>query len=116
MTYSEPMQHLANQYLQETGKITATAREMAIWAVGNRFGQAQPSALIKQCAEDLARAMREEYVTDPQGRRVRVKHVAILEHEGEQIPLWADLRTARVTTWSMHSSSAVGLSSGIASS
>ena len=39
----------------------------------------QPSALIRQCAEELSRAMREEYVTDPQGRRVRAKHVATLD-------------------------------------
>jgi hypothetical protein len=94
MTYNEQMQHLADQYLQETGKIAATAREMAIWAIDKRLWEAQPSALIKQCAEDFARAMREEYVKDLQGRRVRVKHVAILEEGGEQVPLWADMRMA----------------------
>ena len=38
--------------------------------------------------------MREEYTTDPQGRRVRLKHMAVMERGGEQIPLWADMRTA----------------------
>ena len=38
--------------------------------------------------------MREEYITDPQGRTVRAKHVARVERDGEQIPLWADIRTA----------------------
>ena len=38
--------------------------------------------------------MREEYVTDPQGRRVRAKHVAIVDRAGEQLPLWADILTA----------------------
>ena len=32
-------------------------------------GAPQPSALIKQCAEELSRAMREDYITDRQGRR-----------------------------------------------
>ena len=34
--------------------------------------------------------MREEYITDPQGRTVRAKHVACYE----QVPLWGDIRTA----------------------
>ena len=38
--------------------------------------------------------MREEYITDPQGRTVRAKHVARVERSGEQIALWADIRTA----------------------
>jgi len=38
--------------------------------------------------------MREEYVTDPQGRRVRAKHVAIIEQNGEQMAFWADIRNA----------------------
>ena len=91
-TYSEQMQALANQYLKETGLIEATAREMAAWAIGKGLWAPQPSALIRQCADEFARAMREEFITDPQGRRVRVKHMAIMERDGEQIPLWADMR------------------------
>ena len=50
--------------------------------------------MISRCAEELARAMREEYIVDPQGRTVRAKHVARTESNGRQIPLWADIRTA----------------------
>ncbi|MFB3815546.1 MAG: hypothetical protein ACE14L_15690 [Terriglobales bacterium] len=38
--------------------------------------------------------MREEYITDPQGRTVRAKHVARYDRSGAQIALWADIRTA----------------------
>ncbi|HUT73485.1 MAG TPA: hypothetical protein VM221_01470 [Armatimonadota bacterium] len=38
--------------------------------------------------------MREQYVTDPQGRSVRAKHVARVNRNGEQLPLWADIRSA----------------------
>ena len=38
--------------------------------------------------------MREEYVTDPQGRSVRAKHAMRTEKEGNQLSLWADIRTA----------------------
>lgn len=38
--------------------------------------------------------MREEYVTDKKGRRVRVKHPATVNVHGEQMVLWDDMRTA----------------------
>lgn len=70
-TYSEQLQQIANKYMRETGITTATSREIGAWAIEKRLWAPQPSALIRQCAEELSRAMREEYVTDPQGRRVR---------------------------------------------
>ena len=93
-TYTEQLQTIANRYIEETQATVVAAREIAAWAIQNGLWAPQPSALVKQCAEELARAMREEYMTDPQGRRVRSKHVAIREQDGEQIPLWADMRTA----------------------
>lgn len=42
----------------------------------------------------MAKALREEYITDSQGRRVRAKHVARVEIDGKQIPLWDDILTA----------------------
>jgi hypothetical protein len=91
-TYNEQMQGIANRYLEETGAQRVTARTIAAWAISNGLWQPQPAALIRQCAEELARAMREEYITDPKGRRVRVKHVALVGQDGEQIPMWADMR------------------------
>ena len=38
--------------------------------------------------------MREEYITDAQGRRVRAKHVARVNKNGKQLALWDDIRTA----------------------
>jgi len=38
--------------------------------------------------------MREEYITDPQGRRVRAKHAARVLDHGEQKMLWDDIRMA----------------------
>jgi hypothetical protein len=93
-TYSEQLQQIANRYMQETGTTAVTAREIGAWAIQKGLWAPQPAALIRQCAEELSRAMREEYVTDPQGRRVRAKHVATVDRAGEQMPLWADIRTA----------------------
>ena len=93
-TYSEQLQQIANKYMRETGITTATSREIGAWAIEKGLWAPQPAALIRQCAEELSLAMREEYVTDPQGRRVRAKHVATVDRAGEQMPLWADIRSA----------------------
>ena len=34
--------------------------------------------------------MRNEYITDPQGRSVRVKHAARVRREGKQITIWGN--------------------------
>jgi hypothetical protein len=38
--------------------------------------------------------MREEHFTDAEGHVIRAKHVARIERAGEQIALWADIRSA----------------------
>ena len=53
------------------------------------------NTLIGRYAEELSRAMREEYTTDPQGRTVRAKHAARKKGaDGEQLVFWDDIRTA----------------------
>ena len=38
--------------------------------------------------------MREEYITDKKGRRVRAKHAVTINRDGKQLTLWEDMRTA----------------------
>lgn len=45
-------------------------------------------------ANQIGRAMREEYITDPQGRRVRAKHAAKIDNDDGQQTVWDDIRTA----------------------
>lgn len=92
--YNEQMQQIVYQYIEWGNAWPATARDMAVWAIRNKLWAANPSALINRCAEDLARAMREELIKDAQGRTVRAKHVARIDCDGEQLMLWADIRTA----------------------
>jgi hypothetical protein len=94
MSYSKQLQNIANTYLEKHGDVGATTTEMAQWAIANGYWEAQPNALVRQCADELSRAMREEYITDPQGRSVRAKHVARKEQAGEQHAFWADMRFA----------------------
>jgi len=53
----------------------------------------QHSAMLRKCAEELSDAMREEYLTDPQGRRVRSKRMARFGDGATQVSLWEDIGT-----------------------
>lgn len=92
--YNEQLQNIVTQYTRSGLDWPATTRQIAAWAIQQSLWKPQPSAFIDQCAELLARAMREEYIVDPQGRTVRAKHAARTEREGKQLMLWADIRTA----------------------
>jgi hypothetical protein len=58
-----------------------------------------PARVRRMCANDLAEAMREEYITDSRGRPVRKLHAARFpgaDEDGKktQQTLWADIDTA----------------------
>jgi hypothetical protein len=78
MSYSEQLQRIIKRYEETGNPLPATAHEIATWAIEQNLWEPQRSTLLNRCAEEIARAMREEHITDPQGRRVRVKHVAMI--------------------------------------
>ncbi len=90
--YSRQLQKIVDEYIEAGQPWPASSREIAAWAVRNGKWEPQPSSVVDQCASRLARAMREEHLVDPQGRTIRAKLVARVERNGEQIPLWADIR------------------------
>ena len=92
--YSEQMQAITDGYIKAGEVWPASTREIAGWAIRNGRWEPQRSSIVDLCARQLARAMREEYVMDAQGRRVRSKHAARMSTHGKQITLWADIRTA----------------------
>jgi len=92
--YYEQMQEIVTKYINTGEQWPATTHEIASWAINHRLWAAQNKAVIDICAEQLARAMREEYIGDPQGRAVRAKHAAKVERNGTQLVLWDDIRTA----------------------
>lgn len=92
--YTKQLQKIVDAYIEDMQPWPASTHQIAAWAVQKRVWQPQPSSVIDQCANQLAKAMREEHIVDPQGRTVRAKHVAKVDRNGEQIPLWADIRTA----------------------
>jgi hypothetical protein len=94
LTLTRQLQKIVETYINDGQRWPASTHEIAAWAVSKKLWQAQSSAVIDQCANQLARAMREEHIVDPQGRAVRAKHVAKMNRNGEQTSLWADIRTA----------------------
>lgn len=96
-TYSDLMQQIVSDYRDAGEKWPAASRDIARWAIRHKKWQRGESTLIDMCARDISRAMREEYHTDPQGRRVRTKHAAKFPAPGTedgQMTLWHDIRIA----------------------
>lgn len=93
-TYNEQMQQIWQIYEKAGEPLPASSRDVAAWAIRNGLWHPQPADVIAQCAEDLARALREEYHTDARGRRVRSRHAVRVTQGGKQLTLWADMRTA----------------------
>lgn len=93
-TYNEQIQAVVRQYQEAGESWPASARQIAAWGYQQKLLVPHPSAIIGRFTEDVARAMREEYIVDPQGRTVRAKHAARISTDGGQFTLWADIRTA----------------------
>ncbi len=94
MSYNDKLQRMVREYTAETGKSEVTTHEVAEWAIRKGLWKPHKSDLVDQFAKQIARAMREEYITDPQGRTIRAKHAARVERGGDQLTLWADIRKA----------------------
>jgi hypothetical protein len=95
MSYNEQIQkRIIEQYRACGQEWPASSIDIARWAVAKKLWEIHPAAVIRQCADQIADAMRDEFITDPQGRRIRAKHAAPYQKEGRQTLLWDDIRTA----------------------
>ncbi|MBN9434828.1 MAG: hypothetical protein J0I45_20555 [Bosea sp.] len=92
--YSKQMQKIVEDYRLSGETWPASTKTIAAWAITTERWVLPDSAAVRKCAEDLASAMREEYTTDHNGRRVRLLHPATVYRNGEQMVLWDDIRTA----------------------
>lgn len=91
--YTELLLDIVEKYRRADNPWPATKRQIARWALDHKLWEPHPSTMLDQFARELGRAMREDYITDPQGRSVRAKHVAPFKKEGgEQQYLWGDMR------------------------
>jgi hypothetical protein len=94
MTYVKQMQHIVEEYRSLGLPWPVSARSIADWAISSGRWKLPAAAIRRRCADDIASAMREEYMTDRKGRRVRVLHPAPLTTSGQTEILWDDIRTA----------------------
>jgi hypothetical protein len=90
-TYTEQLQAIWRQYEAAGMPIPATAKEVAAWAIRSGLWEPRSSDVVSRCADDLARAAREEYRTDAKGRVYRARHPAKLLKDGQTRFEWADI-------------------------
>jgi len=93
-TYTRQVQKIVAAYRAAGQPWPATKEQIASWAVREHKWLPQTSTLIRQCADEIADAMRLESFVDPQGRNVRAKYPATVERNGARLTLWDDGRTA----------------------
>lgn len=91
---SKTMQRLADEYTRNGGTWPLEATTVAEWAVRTKRWTPTPDDAVKLFREQFSRAMREEYATDSEGRRIRTKHAVRVKDGSRQIVLWDDIRTA----------------------
>jgi hypothetical protein len=94
MTYVKQMQRLVDEYRLSGLPWPTSAKAIADWAISSGRWELPVAAIRRRCADDIASAMREEYMTDRKGRRVRLLHPAPLSAEGQTEMIWDDIRTA----------------------
>lgn len=98
-TKNEILQDLADEWCEETGSTSINTTELANWMMRERGWQPQRADAISVIKKELQVALREWFITDPQGRRVRLKHAQRVTRElkdgsHEQFMLWRDIRKA----------------------
>jgi hypothetical protein len=97
-TYTSALQEIVRKYREAGEPWPANKRTIAGWAYTEGLWHPSRRSVIDELAKDIGRAMGVEYMTDPQGRRIRAKHARRVEVEidGElkQQTLWDDITTA----------------------
>ena len=93
-TSVECHQRLVREYRESGMAWPATTRDIALWALREgRIERPTEDALVAKTAEQIAKAMREEFFPDGKGRSVRAKHAAKVGSRGQMRMLWDDIRT-----------------------
>lgn len=88
MTQSEQLQSVWQQYECEHNHVPASGRTVTEWGIVQ--GLIVPPTIdpVAVLASQMSRALREEYGTDPQGRRYRRNHAVRITNEGVQYAMW----------------------------
>jgi len=88
------LRKLLNDYIAEHGDVRIDLNDVFRWARKRKLWEPPSTTLASIFKREMARAAREEYYTDPQGRKVRKKHAVVFTQNEKQRSLWADILTA----------------------
>ncbi|MEN6335651.1 MAG: hypothetical protein ABFE01_15475 [Phycisphaerales bacterium] len=96
---NESYQEIVDKYRASGEKWPATARMIGAWALRHKLVEPEPKTVLDQVSSAISAAMREEYFTDEEGRRVRKLHAVrevteLQEGKYEQRVFWVDIRDA----------------------
>jgi hypothetical protein len=90
--YSEAVKNYIERYRREVNNDgLVDTHEVAGWAYKNGLHKPSAKTIIDIIAADIAQVFREEYRTDPQGRRYRAKHAASRKIGNKTLSLWGDI-------------------------
>ena len=94
-SFAKQIQNLVREYRLAGQVWPASKSEIAEWAMSKGKYDITPAVARRVLANEIGRALREEYITDKKGRRIRVKYSAkVRRKEGEQpLTLWGDVRS-----------------------
>jgi hypothetical protein len=91
MNYTEQLQHVWHEYEKEHGFLPARVRDAVVWGELRGMIEVPEPDPYAKVAEDMSRALREEYGTDRLGRRYRKNHAVRITKGGVQHTFWAIL-------------------------
>ncbi|MCA3591517.1 MAG: hypothetical protein IOC94_08390 [Methylocystis sp.] len=90
-TYTEQLQRVWREYEREHDHLPATSRDVVAWGVSKGHLSIPEIDPLDKLAEDMGRALREEYRTSPDGMRYRANHAVRISKGGVQYTFWADM-------------------------
>lgn len=93
-TYNEQLQKVWHLYEREHGGVPSRLHDALKWGVSKGMLREPDYDPYDKLAEDMARALREEYATDRLGRRYRVNHAVRVTKGGVQYTFWAMMSAA----------------------
>ena len=88
------LQRIFREYEAAGFPLPAALKDVADWAIRTGRWKAPASIEVSVCAREIGRAIREEYITDDRGKRVRVKHSVLTKRGDQTLHLWHDVRRA----------------------
>jgi len=95
----EYLHEIVQKYRDAGEEWPASSKMIAAWAIRKKLWEPEPTNLITKCASEIADALRVEYFTDPQGRKVRKKHAVrelhtLSDGTQRQMVFWFDIEDA----------------------